>query len=87
MAKISLELPDDVLRLVKEYSMPLTRPDWRTLHLMPYKLYESEFYNVHYNRRLYIQLMNPNMDYREYLQINIIYKPMFQRWYYDMLFG
>jgi len=23
-------LPDDVLALIKEYSMPLTRPDWRS---------------------------------------------------------
>jgi len=29
-----MELPQDVLLLIKEYSMPLTRPDWRTLHIM-----------------------------------------------------
>ena len=29
-----MELPDDVLRLIKEYSMPITRADWRDLHLM-----------------------------------------------------
>ena len=29
-----MELPDDVLRLVKEYAMPITRPDWRKLHRM-----------------------------------------------------
>ena len=29
-----MELPQDVLLLIKEYSMPQTRPDWRTLHIM-----------------------------------------------------
>ena len=30
-----LELPDDILQIIKEYAMPLTRPDWRRLHIMP----------------------------------------------------
>jgi len=29
-----MELPDDTISLVKEYSMPMTRPDWRTLHCL-----------------------------------------------------
>lgn len=24
-----MELPDDVLKIIKEYSQPITRPDWR----------------------------------------------------------
>ena len=24
-----MELPDDVLKIIKEYSMPITRSDWR----------------------------------------------------------
>lgn len=28
------ELPDDVLHIINEFSQPLTRPDWRSLHLM-----------------------------------------------------
>jgi len=30
-----MELPDDVLSLVRDFSRPVTRPDWRTLHRMP----------------------------------------------------
>jgi hypothetical protein len=30
-----MELPDDILQIIKEYTMPLTRPDWRSLHRMP----------------------------------------------------
>lgn len=24
-----MELPDDVLKIIKDYSMPINRPDWR----------------------------------------------------------
>lgn len=34
-----MELPDDVIALIKEFSRPLTRPDWRTLHKMPYDVF------------------------------------------------
>jgi hypothetical protein len=30
-----LELPDDILQIIKEFTQPLTRPDWRSLHIMP----------------------------------------------------
>ena len=30
-----MELPDEILGLVREFSRPVTRPDWRGLHLMP----------------------------------------------------
>jgi len=38
-----MELPQDVLPLIKEFSMPITRPDWRTLHKMPRKKFVNEF--------------------------------------------
>ena len=34
-----MELPDDVLQIIKDYSRPLTRPDWRALHKMSYQLF------------------------------------------------
>jgi len=34
-----MELPDDILNIIKEYSQPITRPDWRK--------------GCYYNRRLY----------------------------------
>ena len=39
-----MELPEDVLRLVKEYSMPITRPDWRTLHKMTKHRFKTDCY-------------------------------------------
>ena len=29
-----MELPDDVLAQIKDFSRPITRPDWRHLHRM-----------------------------------------------------
>ena len=50
-----MELPKDVLSLVKEYAMPVTRPDWRTLHIMTYKTYLYEFYKA-YKKREYVMI-------------------------------
>ena len=36
-----MELPDDVIAIIKGYSQPMTRPDWRELHLMTSRLYHS----------------------------------------------
>jgi hypothetical protein len=30
-----MELPDDILYIIRDYSRSVTRPDWRTLHRMP----------------------------------------------------
>ena len=40
----SLELPEDVLAIIKDFSRPVTRPDWRKLHILS-------------NQRFYIELM------------------------------
>lgn len=49
-----MELPDDVLRIIKEYSKPLTRPDWRTLHKMPSDIYLAAYKTEYHKRILYI---------------------------------
>lgn len=46
-----MELPDDIIRLIKEYSMPVTRPDWRTLHRMTNEEYLAD-YRKEYQQRL-----------------------------------
>ena len=45
-----MELPDDVVRMIKEYSMPLTRPDWRNLHKMTFTNYLLS-YDTQYRMR------------------------------------
>ena len=49
-----MNLPDDVLQIIKEYSIPVTRPDWRTLHRMTYDTYFNECRKEYYSRILYI---------------------------------
>ena len=44
----TMEFPDDVVQIIKEYSMPLTRSDWRTLHKMPYYRYKHECYSNYF---------------------------------------
>lgn len=49
-----MELPEDVVALIREFSRPLTRPDWRTLHRMPndefhmsaMERFSNEFYHL-----------------------------------------
>ena len=43
-----MELPDDVLQLIKEYSMPITNPAWRKLHKMTNYKYYDEFYTEYH---------------------------------------
>jgi hypothetical protein len=53
-----MELPDDVLALIREYSKPLTRPNWRQsipilstyqLFLVTIKKIEDSWQFTHYN--------------------------------------
>ena len=77
-----MELPEDVLRIIKEYSKPITNPYWRTLHIMPYQLYKSECYLVHENR---LQTLL-NIPYHEYRDNDLYYKVKFNTWNVFTLF-
>ena len=49
-----MELPDDVLKIIKEYSMPITRPDWRKgcyYNRYPFKI-NNKLYTFKYMLRL-----------------------------------
>jgi hypothetical protein len=37
-----MELPDDVLSIVSDFSRPVTRPDWRRLH----RMFASDFHKA-----------------------------------------
>ena len=75
-----MELPDDVLQLIREYSMPLTRPDWRTLHKMTVVEYKNEFYNQ-YMFRFHAVRHNPYMKFKEvFTGFNFLY---IFNWYYN----
>jgi hypothetical protein len=45
-----MELPDDILGIVRDFSRPLTRPDWRHLHRMSMARFHNAIqftYNVY----------------------------------------
>ena len=41
-----MELPEDVLQIIKEYSQPMTKQDWRTLHRMPFEIFKMNCYTI-----------------------------------------
>ena len=58
-----MELPDDVLLIIREYSKPLTRPDWRTinplcLHILYNELYDILFYSSSRVKPLFKRVFN-----------------------------
>ena len=53
-ATLRFELHEDIHRIIKEYSMPVTRPDWRTLQKMPNDKYLTAYRNEYHKRILYI---------------------------------
>jgi hypothetical protein len=43
-----MELPDDIVYVIKEYAQPRTRPDWRYMHKMTKCDLYSELLNFEY---------------------------------------
>jgi hypothetical protein len=41
-----MQLPDDVLVIIRDYSKPLTRPDWRTLKPLSGHLLYTDIYKI-----------------------------------------
>jgi hypothetical protein len=76
-----LELPDDVIAIIKEYARPVTRPDWRTLHLMTNQHYKTEYYLQYMKRKIKLY---SSYDYNT---ISATYMIMFNQWHYDNTFG
>ena len=61
-----MELPEDVLKIIKEYSRPLTRPDWRSLHCMPefaYCVSLAKEYNDSRNN-IFKKVLDKNKKYK-----------------------
>ena len=66
-----MELPIDILLLIKEYSMPLTRSDWRTLHIMPFDIFKQNCYIEYYKKWMY-----PYIFYKKVFSKKLIYEFM-----------
>ena len=55
-------LPPRALTLIKEYSRPLTRPDWRTLQRMTF---DNFYYSLRLNWRQTKNLYNPDFTHEQ----------------------
>jgi hypothetical protein len=62
-----MELPEDVLAIIKEYAKPVTRPDWRTLHILPNKIYWREL-----KKRTLLLYLDENNEFSFYVRIKNI---------------
>jgi hypothetical protein len=80
---LACELPEDVIRIINAYAKPLTRPDWKTLRIMPNIIFRGEYYLIYLKRRDKLNVAN----YQEYIHLNIFYKPQFSGWNYERLFA
>ena len=77
-----MELPDDVLQLIREYAQPITRPDWRTLHKMTnlnFHLAIARELNFTCPNSVYKLIMHPqsnylyNLTYHHFPYVEFIY--------------
>jgi len=76
-----MELPDDVLKIIKEYSQPITRPDWRKgcyYNRFPYRIHNIKYtfnYFVLLIYRMYrynITNLYDNMIYTELMMNTVL---------------
>jgi len=67
-----MEFPPEIIKLIKEYSMPITRPDWRTCCKFSY--YKLK-YGVHVKtrQREFILFFCPTNMYQYYNSKNKIF--------------
>jgi hypothetical protein len=59
-----MELPDDILKIIKEYSMPITRPDWRKgcyFNRYPFKI-NNKLYTFKYMLRLVYKIYSGEIN-------------------------
>jgi len=47
-----MELPDDVIAFIKDFSRPLTRPDWRTLKRLDEKVLLWNIFAIYNSKRI-----------------------------------
>ena len=69
-----MELPDDVIQIIKEYSQPMTRPDWKTMHRvssLKLHLAIALSFNETINMAFVYFIKNQTSDYIHYVEYDI----------------
>jgi len=65
-----MELPDDVLRLIRDFSRPITHPGWKGLHLMTsYKFHINIKNSYNYKNNPVITSFTERYDQSEFTYI------------------
>ena len=82
-----MELPDDVLTIIKDYARPVTRPDWRTLHKMTNQQYKNEFYMQYVKRRIVLYSCIHSRNEAQYNTLESTYMRMFNQPNFERTFG
>ena len=71
-----MEFPDEIVSIIKEFSMPITRPDWKTLHRMPHHTfhhYVAYSFNRYMHQCLYELALRHQNDYHIQFEHGIPY--------------
>ena len=69
-----MELPDDVLTIIKDFSRPMTRPDWKTMHRvssLKLHLAIAISFNECINMAFIFFIKNQTSDYIYYVEYDI----------------
>ena len=82
-----MELPDDVLQIIKDYARPVTRPDWRTLQKMTNQQYKNEFYMQYVKRRIVLYSCIHSRNEAQYNTLESTYMRMFNQPNFERTFG
>ena len=57
-----MELPDDVVSIIRDYSRPITRPNWRFLHLPIPQLLTVRFETIKEQMREEIRALKAQIE-------------------------
>ena len=77
-----MEFPEEIVRIIKEFSLPLTRLDWRICGKITRDIYREEYKRIVTHRHL--KLLSCNND--EYVEIYNNYKRIFTLRKYEATF-
>jgi hypothetical protein len=66
-----MEFPEDILKIIREYSKPMTRPDWRSLQRMPsyrFHILVSQTLNRNSPQVVYELTNKPGPEYNYHIE-------------------
>jgi hypothetical protein len=74
-----MEFPDDVLTLIREYSKPMTRPDWKRLHKFPHAEFGIRLFigSRYSNNRIFMTTFKKACVVMQDMQIESVQVPQF----------